>query len=129
MKNLILSTFAGAAICMGAGSALADAECQAGSAWGYKPGCGGPTVGGQDVNVWSPLPQSQQQAQAQGWSTAPQQPYAYGQRPRYDGYPSMANAPSHYPYVAPTLNPTRRDRDGDGVQNRHDRRPDDPSRW
>ena len=40
--------------------------------------------------------------------------------PRYD------NAPA-YPYVVPDRR-TRRDRDGDGVDNRSDRYPDDPNR-
>jgi hypothetical protein len=116
MNKMILSTLACAALCGLAGPAMADAECQAGSAYGYKPGCGGPSFGGQEYNPPTILQ-----------NTPPQQPYA--NQPYY--YPPVANARPHYPYVvpnAPVFQPSRRDRDGDGVVNWRDRHPDDPYR-
>lgn len=121
MKKLMLSSLAAVALCASSGAALADAECQAGSAWGYKEGCGGPSPGTPQAYppYYVPAPGNS------GWPAAQQAyPYAYGYENR--GYAPQA-APA-YPY-APAARANRRDRDGDGVSNRRDRFPDDPSRW
>ena len=132
MKKLIcsLAVLAGAM----AGPALANEDCQAGSAWGVKEGCGGPSFGGPAV---TPLPPGAVPAAPNG------DPYAYR---RYGNVPYVAGVPQYpyqgryeqYPdrgrydqgrYERRQPNPTRGDRDGDGIANRVDRYPNDPSRW
>jgi hypothetical protein len=120
-----------------AGPGFADEDCQAGSTWGVKEGCGGPTQYGLPMNTppapplpvhpYSDINRPHQQA-------APQYPYERrydGQyERRYDGqYARPHEGQYARPYERRQLNPTRRDRDGDGVANRQDRYPDDPSRW
>jgi hypothetical protein len=121
MKKLIITSLAAAALCTAAGAAFADADCQAGSAWGYKEGCGGPSYGPAYGDANS------------GWPPAVQpQPYAYSApQPYYDSrvYPPVVSVGPQYPYATRRLHPSRRDRDGDGVPNWRDRYPDDPTRW
>lgn len=119
MKKLMLSSLAALALCASSGAALADAECQAGSAWGYKEGCGGPSPGTPQAYPPYYVPQPGNS----GWPPA-QQAYPYG----YDNRAYGPQAAPAYPY-APAARANRRDRDGDGVSNRRDRFPDDPSRW
>lgn len=112
MRLLALSLLAAASFA-GAGGALAQdggAECQAGSAWGSKPGCGAGPSGGPYG------------APGSGRYVAPAYPPlgAYGPY-AYDRYTYARPA---YPY----LRPHRRDRDGDGVRNSRDRYPDNPYR-
>jgi hypothetical protein len=125
MKKLILPCLALAALAFTAPS-FADAECQAGSAYGPKPGCPGPDYGGSG-------------------SGGPVGIY-HGGVPVMPGnaYPAYPVGRAHYPIVLsdgrtvivpqqysqyPQYRTSRRDRDGDGVTNRMDRFPDDPSRW
>jgi hypothetical protein len=125
-KKLIVSLLAAAAL-GGTGAAFADAECQAGSAYGAKPGCGGPT----DAYGHVPDPR-------------------YDSRhvdPRYNNS-GGPNDRGHYPWIfsegrvlvphaaavipqilGPRHAPTRRDRDGDGIANSRDRWPHDANRW
>lgn len=124
MNKLMLSSLAALALCASGGAALADAECQAGSAWGYKEGCGGPSPGTPQAYppYYVPAPGSNT-----GWPPAQAgDPYGYAY-----GYGNRAYRPQAapaYPYAAPAR-ANRRDRDRDGVSNRRDRFPDDPSRW
>lgn len=114
-KTLIVSALALAAL-GSTGAAFADAECQAGSAYGYKPGCGGPTdSSGRSI---------------------PDPRYGDPRAPQYDTgryYPWLFSDGRYYaPHAAvvtPRYAPTRRDRDGDGVRNSRDRWPDDTRRW
>jgi hypothetical protein len=112
MHKLIKSTFALAALA--AGSAFAQsAECQRGI----------------DIGIWNDNCGHQ--------SSSPRDPWGrnYGGYPN-NGHPagvlSQIFGSNAYPYtygvpqVAPQYNVTRRDRDGDGVRNRHDRYPNDP---
>jgi hypothetical protein len=142
MKRLMLSLVAVGALAA-AGGALADAECQAGSAWGPKPGCPGsqgvttlpnvyndpqyntsggpPQVNGILVpNVVVPngavmLP---------GGVLAQALPGILGQQYGYYGY----GVPQQYADRDGdgTADHLDRDRDGDGVRNNRDRYPDDP---
>lgn len=103
MKKLMLSVFAAAALAAG-GSAMAQdggADCNAGSAWGPKPGCNEARVAPPQYDP--------------GWNTYPQQPYVYGNQ----GYPYGRQAPSArpaYPYAPQgPYAVTPRDRNGDGV--------------
>jgi hypothetical protein len=132
MKRLILSAVAVAALSSGA--VWADAECQAGSAWGAKPGCGA-----QDqpppATVWGWTPPGsvqEQQRQSQAY------PYGYGYPqisqifgiPQYQALPQLrageqiwVDPSTGTPY---RVTPRNWDRDGDGVSNTRDRYPDDP---
>ena len=111
MKKLVLSLAAVAALA-GTPGAWADAECQAGSAWGAKPGCGAadePTV--PRLNNGLPITLAQP-----GWYAVP---YADGNNVAYPVDPRTGIAyPQHRRY-------NRNDRDGDGVRNSRDRYPDD----
>lgn len=114
MKKLILC--AAAAVAMtGAGSVLAQpAECVVGILGAYT---GNPCPNGQ------PLPQqpnySHDYRYGPGGVLLSQ---IYGNNGYY--YPhGYYEAPR---VVVPRYQPTRRDRDGDGVRNRHDNYPDDP---
>jgi hypothetical protein len=124
MKKAILSTVAALALGAASTGAFADAECQAGSAWGGKPGCGNSVV----------VPQAQPQVYgghdqgASGWSPD----MAYGQQGYYYGLPGVlgqiladGRVVPQYQYQAPYAR-TDRDRDGDGIRNNRDRYPDDP---
>lgn len=135
MKKLVLSTFAAVALGAFSGAVLADAECQAGSAWGYKEGCGGPSPGTPQGHppYYVPPPGNNS-----GWPPVqPGDPYGYAYGYGNRAYVSQA-APA-YPYAPPARANrrdrggdgayNRRDRDGDGVSNRRDRFPDDPRRW
>jgi len=118
MKKLMLSALAVASLTAGAAFAQSADEL-AGSAW-RAPVYNGP-VGAAEYYGNS------------GWPPAQQQPYVYGSR----YYAPYAAAPA-YPYVPYAAAPaypytpyarTRSDRDGDGIPNRRDRYPDDPSRY
>ena len=127
MKKAILSTVAALALGAASTGAFADAECQAGSAWGGKPGCGNVVV----------VPQAQPQyggvdPGASGWS--PDMAYGQNNGYYYGGVPGVLGQVlsdgrvvplPQYQYRAP-YTPTERDRDGDGVRNNRDRYPDDP---
>jgi hypothetical protein len=111
MRKLMLALFAVASL--GAGAAFAqggDAESQAGSAWRAPPD-----------TAYGPIPGTPEYYGNSGWPPADQRAYDYRSR----SYLPYANrsAPA-YPYVQPS----RGDRDGDGVRNRRDRHPDDPRR-
>jgi hypothetical protein len=135
MKRLIASVLLAAGALAAAAPALANEDCQAGSAWGAKEGCGGP----QQYGVPMGTPQS---------APVPRYPYAYGQQPqvapqlrnerqfdrrygRQDERQYDGRSDRRYDgrYDRREVNPTRGDRDGDGVANRQDRYPSDPSRW
>jgi hypothetical protein len=122
VNKFVLSALAAAALCVGNSSFAQDggAECQAGSAWGPKPGCGaGPSPG-------TPMPYANQRAwmvpqDAAPAAVLPYQAYAYGNRVYGPNvYPDEARP--HYRHGRAR----RGDRDGDGVADRHDRAPDDP---
>jgi hypothetical protein len=123
MQKILLSAVAAAALCVGSAAFAQDggAECQAGSAWGPKPGCGaGPSPGAADPyadrNYWV-VPQAVAPA-----TVLPEQAYAYGNRVYGpNAYPEDARA-----YRRHGRGARDRDRDGDGVPDRYDRYPDDP---
>jgi hypothetical protein len=111
MRKLMLSVFAVAGFAAGAAFAQSgDAESQAGSAWRSNPD-----------SVYGPVPGTAEYYGNSGWPPADQR--VYDSRSRRYG-PADRSAPV-YPYVQPS----RGDRDGDGVRNRRDRYPDDPRRW
>jgi len=114
MRKLVLALLAVAGLYAGAVFAQ-DAESLAGGAWRTTPNPnlvpGTPEYYGN--SGWPPAPPQQ-----------PQYPYYYGNRGYPVPYAYGAPAPA-YPY----LRPRRGDRDGDGVPNRRDRYPGDPSRW
>lgn len=61
------------------------------------------------------------------------QPYVYPRGYRHPGYRALPHAGPPRHGVRPNAHPVRpgrgaHDRDGDGVRNRHDRRPNDPGR-
>jgi len=122
MPKIVLSALAAAALCI-TGSAFAQdggAECQAGSAWGPKPGCGaGPSPGAAnpyaDRNAWV-VPQA-----VSPYPELPQEAYAYRNRV-YGANVYPENTRSYYRH----RHGRSADRDGDGVADRHDRYPDDP---
>jgi hypothetical protein len=139
MKKLMLSVLAMGCLFGAANVALADEDSQAGSAWVNSPYLHPtPPPGAPDYygnNVWPPAPQVQPQPRARA-------PLSYGNRgavvpQQYpaDRVPQYSSAP-HYPYttavpvapVVPVGPRTERDRDGDGVPNRRDAYPDDPTR-
>jgi hypothetical protein len=142
MKNLILSAIL-AAGAVTAIPALADPECQAGSAWGVKPGCGGPTQ--QGIPMPTPEPNIHNNS---GW-TPPggHQPYANSPRPYSRVVPPVVEQRRYVERYdrrddrryqgdrryerddRQVLSPRRGDRDGDGFGNQQDRYPRDPSRW
>jgi hypothetical protein len=114
MKKLAISL--AAVLALSAGAALADADSQAGSAWNNNPNYG-------------PVPGSAEYYGNSGWPPVQQvQPNPYANRyyaPQYNANPAYPyNRRNNYAARA-----TPRDRDGDGVANRMDRYPDDPSRW
>jgi hypothetical protein len=122
MQKILLSALAAAALCAAGGAVAQDggAECQAGSAWGPKPGCGaGPSTGAAnpyaDQRAWI-VPQA-----VAPTTVGPPEAYAYGNR---------LYGPNVYPETPrPDYRHRRgghRDRDGDGVPDRYDRYPDDP---
>jgi hypothetical protein len=108
MKKLMLSALAVASLWAG-GAFAQSAEELAGSAW--RP----PVYNGQ-------IPGTPEYYGNSGWPPLQQQPYVYGNR----YYVPYATVPA-YPYVPYAR--TRSDRDGDGIPNRRDRYPDDPSRY
>ena len=138
MKKLVLSILAVGALSSGA--VWADAECQAGSAWGLKPGCGGSDAGYAGNSGWAPPPNNS------GWpppgAVIPgvnAVPYGYAQSAQAFPYgvPQYAQrAPQgrrgQQIWTDPTtgaqysVRPRPGDRDGDGVPNHLDRFPDDP---
>jgi hypothetical protein len=133
MKKLMLSLVAAAAMGAGGAAFAQDAECQAGAAWGPKPGCGDPTAAPPNSTVW---PQGSPYYDPRHDPRSAQDPrHAYDPRygyydPRLGYYDPRVYSPAPrvlplYPNVA---QPSRRDRDGDGVRNRYDRWPDDPRR-
>jgi hypothetical protein len=122
MQKILLSAVAAAALCVGSIAFAQDggAECQAGSAWGPKPGCGaGPSPGAAnpypDRNDWV-VPQAVAPA-----TVLPDRAYAYGNRVYGSNvYPDDARSYRRHGRAR------RGDRDGDGVPDRWDRYPDDP---
>lgn len=131
MKKLIYVAAAAAALMAGGAFAQGDAECQAGAAYGPKPGCDsaatppasayyGNRVYGN--SGWTP-------EQAYGGNYGNVLPYVLGSALGgvllNDGRWVSSN---NYAYNTPYPR-TRRDRDGDGVPNWQDRYPDDPRRW
>jgi hypothetical protein len=117
MKKLMLSMLAMSAMAAG-GAAFAqqgDAECQAGIAWGAKPGCGDPTA---------PPAAPPNATVLQGPIAAPHYDPRFGY---YD--PRVYGPTSRVRPAEPYVQPSRRDRDGDGVRNRDDRYPDNPRRY
>jgi hypothetical protein len=111
MRKLMLSVFAVASFAAGAAFAQSgDAESQAGSAWRSNP-------------IYGPAPGSPEHYGNSGWPPAEQQPYYDSRSRRYVPYGNRS-APAY-----PHFQPSRGDRDGDGVRNRRDRYPDDPRRW
>jgi hypothetical protein len=140
-KFLVCAVLAAGALATG--PALADPECQAGSAWGVKPGCGGPTQQGvpmptPEPNVynnsgWTPPGVNQPYANVPR-SYSPVVPqYAEPRRPveRYDRRDDRRyQGDRRYEREdRRQLQPRRGDRDGDGIANQQDRYPRDPSRW
>ncbi|MBC5765318.1 hypothetical protein [Ramlibacter albus] len=124
MNKLIYSVAAVAALF--AGGAWAQADCQAGSAWGTNPGCGPtnavpPIVGNSG---WTPPYYYPEQAVIPGIAypqlsqVLPQQVYPYANATHIWVDPSTGQQYS--------IRPRRNDRDGDGVRDNRDRYPDDP---
>jgi hypothetical protein len=118
MNKLMHSMFAAAAL-LAAGAVMAQdggAECQGAASSGGRPGCGaGPTVPYPTAGVPVTPPPGVYYS-----------PYAYRDYGRYAYGPQYQHpAQPAYPYTRPS----RRDRDGDGVPNRNDRYPYDPSRY
>jgi hypothetical protein len=116
MKKLMLSILAAAGMAAG-GAAFAQqggAECQAGIAWGANPGCGDPTAP-------PPAPPN-----ASVLSGPIADPYY---DPRFGYYDPRVYEPSRHRRAPLVVQPSRRDRDGDGVRNRDDRYPNDPRRY
>jgi hypothetical protein len=104
-----------------AGSAFAQgAECEAGSAWGAKPGCNGAQTQPSQIygnSGWTP-------EQAYG-GNGNLYPYVIGQALGSVVLPDGRVVP-RYQQQYQQYPRTRRDRDGDGVPNWNDRYPDDP---
>jgi hypothetical protein len=123
MKKLILCAALAAAGGM-ASTAWADAECQAGNAYGTKPGCPGP-----DYGPSTPLGIMGNS----GMLMPPQRDEAYYPRAAPD-YPYFRSDAEQRAWErqrwerAHRGNASRHDRDGDGVRNRDDRYPDNPYR-
>jgi hypothetical protein len=122
MKKLILAAAAASSLFVGF-AAHADADCQAGSTWGTKPGCSA-AVDAQ-AQIYGPgvynLPGGSVEAQGgqnygyYGYGA----PYALGQILGNNRGYDRGYVQSPYPR-------TNRDRDGDGIRNNRDRHPDDP---
>ena len=112
MKKLIYSVAAVAALC--AGGAWAQADAQAGSAWRSNED---PVTIPQGNSGWSPP-----------WGYDPG--YVWPYSPLAQAYPQYRDGERIW--VDPNtggryrVQPRSWDRDGDGVSNRRDRRPDDP---
>jgi hypothetical protein len=115
MNKLIPSVLAAAALAVGASAFAQSAECQRGI----------------ESGVWNNPCGHQSNSPTDPWGRN------YGLYPNGTyGYPaavlSQIFGSNAYPYtytqpqVVPQYNVTRRDRDGDGVRNRHDRYPNDP---
>ena len=131
MNKLIHSAAAAALVCFATAS-FAQAECQAGSAWGSKPGCDNtsapPPAPIAGNSGWSPP----------GWVYDQNQIYYPGAVPQ--AFPQQVYPQQVYPlnqagtqvWVDPAtgaqyaVRPRASDRDGDGVRNSRDRYPDDP---
>lgn len=115
MKKLIVSALLAAGLAAVGGTAFAQAaEGQAGSAY-RQPGAAdyGPVPGTADYYCNSGF--------------CPPPTVYYDGRRVYSRPYAAAPVYPHYPYATPYAR-TQRDRDGDGVINRRDRFPDDPSR-
>jgi hypothetical protein len=112
MRKLVLSMIAVASLAASAAFAQSgDAESQSGSAWRSNPDYG-------------PVPGTPEYYGNSGWPPVQQpQPYGYDNRGRAVPY-AYRGAPAYR-----HLQPSRRDRDGDGVRNSRDRYPDNPRRW
>ncbi len=108
MKKLILCAAAAASLGLAGGAFAQSAEC-ARSMDGSDP-CG---------SVTNPVYRS-----GPPYVLNPNAPHTYG------GWPGAVLGAGPWgwqqPQVVPQYNPTRRDRDGDGVRNNRDRHPDDP---
>lgn len=112
MKKLILCAAAAVAMA-GAGSVMAQtAECAVGILGAYT---GDPCPNGQ------PRPQARNQDQNQG-----SYDYRYGHDAAVLSQIFGGSAYYEAPRVVPRYQPSRRDRDGDGIRNRDDRYPNDP---
>lgn len=118
MKKLMCVAAAAAALV--AGSAFAQsAECQAGSAWGPKPGCD--SSGGVPAQVYGNSGWSPDMIYNNNGYGVPYALGALGGVLLNDG----RWVPNNYAYNTPYTR-SRRDRDGDGIPNWQDRYPDDP---
>jgi hypothetical protein len=140
MKKLILAGVAATAMIAGVAPAMADAECQAGSAWGAKPGCDGAAA-----NVYVPPATVYGNS---GWT--PNNVYPYGHYPlgavplALSQMQSITLPDGRLALLDPRTgqivnrggwndrdgdgvrDSRDTDRDGDGVKNYRDRHPDDP---
>jgi hypothetical protein len=114
MRKLVLSMIAVASLAASAAFAQSgDAESQSGSAWRTPPD-----------SAYGPVPGTPEYYGNSGWPPLEQgPPYRYDNRGRAVPY-AYRGAPAYR-----HLQPTRRDRDGDGVRNSRDRYPDNPRRW
>lgn len=115
MRKLVLAALAAASLTAAGGVLAQDggAECQAGSAWGPKPGCGSGPAAPHYPYIERP----------QGAYVIPADPHSRTY-PRYAPYAYDGTAKARP--ARPVQQPHRRDRDGDGVRNNRDRFPDDP---
>jgi hypothetical protein len=112
MRKLVLSMIAVASLAASAAFAQSgDAESQSGSAWRSNPDYG-------------PVPGTPEYYGNSGWPPV-QQPQLYGYDNRGRAVPYAYRGAPAYRH----LQPSRRDRDGDGVRNSRDRYPDNPRRW
>jgi hypothetical protein len=137
MKKLILAGTAAVAMLAGMPVAMADAECQAGSAWGAKPGCD--SAGANPYVVPNTVYNNS------GGPTVYSYPYALGAVPLAlaqmqnitlpDGRLALLDPRTGQIVNNGTWNDRDgdgvrdsrdTDRDGDGVKNYRDRWPDDP---
>lgn len=108
MKKLMLASAAAALLGAGGAAFGQSAECQRGMFAGYTP------------DPCAPVISSVPQPHPYGWQGA-HYPYMEHVLPLVLADGRLLPRGFVTPYA-----PTRRDRDGDGVRNRHDRYPDDP---
>jgi hypothetical protein len=113
MKKLIVSLFAAGGLCLAAGAAFAQGDDTGARGPDYGPVPGTPEYYG---NSGATLPDTARPYRGYGDSR--------DRRDAYGPYAPRDNRPA-YPYARPRLG----DRDGDGIPDRRDRRPDDPSRY
>jgi hypothetical protein len=125
MKKLILcAALAAAAGGLGTAAWADGADCQAGNAYGAKPGCSGPDYGPttrEGIMGNSGMIMPPQRDEAYYGRSAPDYPYFRSEADR-QAWERQRWERAHRRDV------TRHDRDGDGVRNRDDRYPDNPYR-